>query len=136
MTDAIRRRLLAAHRDTLAAVCEAGADVADPWPESGTDDPAAVAAPLRELLAERSLTGPLVAVLETAVEASGRGLEASPVPAPPYLVVTSRGPVCRGTLADGSRLVLLIEVFGVERRPRRYRFLDPSPESCLTVDLR
>lgn len=47
-----------------------------------------------------------------------------------------RGPLCRGTLADGRRLVLTFVLFVVDRRPSRYRFLDPRPEECLDVGLR
>lgn len=64
------------------------------------------------------------------------GLASTPVAAPPYLVVTGRGPVCRGTLDSGARLVVEVVLFGVERRPPRYRYRDPSPEECLVVSLR
>jgi hypothetical protein len=60
-------------------------------------------------------------------------IEPEPVPKAPYLVVTSRGPLCRETLTDGRRLVVELAVFAVERQPSRYRFRDPTVEECLQV---
>ena len=73
-------------------------------------------------------------MLTTAADAVGETVEGSPVPAPPYLSVTSRGPVCRGTLSDGRRLVIELAVFEIERQPRRYVFSDPAPATCLSVE--
>jgi hypothetical protein len=79
----VRERVLAAHRETLGATHDAADEVAA--------DPAA---------------------LETAVDAAGLELAAEPVAAPPYVVVASTGPLCRGSTDDG-RLVLAMRAFAL-----------------------
>jgi hypothetical protein len=130
-----RRHLLDAHHETIADVCEAGRSVATSWTEATVTDPHCVTDPLTNQLGD-DLPEQLLDGLETSVTAAGHELQGTPVPAPPYFVVTSRGPLCRGTLDDGRRLVILCELFSVERRPRTYRFIDPSPATCLRVRLR
>lgn len=130
-----RGQLLDAHHETIADVCEAGRSVATSWPEPTVTDPRRVTDPLTNQLGD-DLPEQLLDGLETAVAAAGRELQGKPVPAAPYFVVTSRGPLCRGTLDDGRRLVVLFELFDVERRPRTYRFLNPSPATCPRVRLR
>ena len=133
---AAREAIGDSHRETLAAAVDAGRTVARAWPDETVSDADAVAGPLERVLRERELPADLLAMLDTgaaAVDASTRG---APVPAPPYLAVTSRGPVCRATLSDGRRLVVEPVLFEVERRPPRYRFADPDPEECLRVRLR
>jgi len=63
-----------------------------------------------------------------AVEATGYDLRASPVAGPPYVVVTSCGPVLRATI-DPGRLVIRFDAFEVVRdsdpdRSSAYRRLD------------
>jgi hypothetical protein len=56
------------------------------------------------------------------------------VPEPPYLAVTSRGPVLRATLPEG-RLVVVVGVFTVERHgQRRYVRAGETPETVLRVE--
>ena len=126
--------ILRAHRSSLAAVVDAGAAVAAGLPAPVTD-PEAVRRSLDCHLRERDLPGELLAMLDTAADAVDGTIQGQPVAAPPYLTVTSRGPVCRATLGDGRRLVLTCAVFAVQRRPRRYTFRDPSPTACLEVSL-
>lgn len=116
-------------------LCQAGRAVASSWSEAAVSERKDVTEPLARRLERSGLTGELLDVLETAVRATGGEAVGEPVPAPPYLVVTSRGPLCRVTLAEGRRLVLVFELFDVERGPRRYRFRDPAPETCLQVEL-
>jgi len=129
------KAILRAHRPCLAAVVDAGADVAAGLTEPVTD-PGAVRGPLDRQLRDRGLPGELLGMLDTAADAARGTVQGQPVAAPPYLTVTSRGPVCRATLADGRRLVVTCAVFAVERRPRRYTFRDPSPAECLEASLR
>lgn len=131
----VRARILEEHRETIAVVIDAGKTVADAveWPVADADT---IRRPFERLVHECELAGPLLGLLDTGVTALGAELQGDPVPAPPYLVVTSRGPVCRGTLADGRRLVVELAVFAVETRPRRYRFRNPSVEECLRVQCR
>lgn len=131
----IRRRLLAAHTKTISDVVDAGAAVAtaiEEWPVTDGD---AIRVPLNRLLHSRGLPTPLLATLETGAEAIGEEIRGAPVAASPYFLVTSRGPLCRGTLASGRRLVIEFELFEVETRPRRYRFCEPDPEECLQITL-
>lgn len=129
-------RLVSAHRDTITACIDAGRTVTDTWPTARVPDSDLIVPPLTDELGSVSLREPLLGLLYTAVDTTGYDLRGDPVPAPPYLVVTSRGPVCRGTLEDGRRLVVLLELFEVHRRPRGYSFLDPEPANCPAVRLR
>jgi hypothetical protein len=88
----------------LSAAADAAADADDPSAE------------LARLLEEAGVTACLPRVLSGLVDAVGRNLRATPVAAPPYVVVTSRGPVLRATLADG-RLVVVLVLFDVSRGP-------------------
>ncbi len=98
-------------------------------------DGTVIRVPLDNLLQERGLLAPLLATLETTAATLGEEIRGAPVAAPPYYVVTSCGPLCRGTLADGRRLMIEFEIFEVETRPRRYRFCDPRPKECLQITL-
>lgn len=133
---AARRRLLADHRDTLAGVIDAADRVAADWTEPATDS-TAVTDPLATELRRRSLLEPLLSALSGAADAVGGGLPHEPAAAPPYLTVTSRGPVLRATLETG-RLVVVVGTFAVERASSddvRYVRAGETPESVLTVEL-
>jgi hypothetical protein len=129
----VRRRILEEHRDTVAAVVEAGTAVASALDDQPVTDGGRVRRPLDAVLTDRGLKTPLLDLLVTGAQALDATVRGRPVAAPPYLVVTSRGPLCRGTLADGGRLVVELSLFSVESRPRRYRFHNPTVEECLTV---
>jgi hypothetical protein len=131
----LRSRLLAAHADTIRDVVDAGTAVAPAIEEWPVMDGTVIRVPLDRLLQERGLRIPLLATLETTATTLGEEIRGAPVAAPPYYVVTSCGPLCRGTLTDGRRLVIEFELFEVETRPRRYRFCDPSPKECLQITL-
>lgn len=131
----LRSRLLAAHADTIRDVVDAGTAVATAIEEWPVMDGTVIRVPLDNLLQERGLLAPLLATLETTAATLGEEIRGAPVAAPPYYVVTSCGPLCRGTLADGRRLMIEFEIFEVETRPRRYRFCDPSPKECLQITL-
>lgn len=136
MEEIVQRRLLDTHRETVVAVVAAGRTVADAWPDESVSDPDAITTPLERILQEQQLTGPLLSLLDTGATAAGGSVQGDPVPAPPYVAFTSRGPICRATLSDGSRLVIELELFAVDRAPRQYRFLDPDPDACLGVHIR
>jgi len=132
----VRTRLLEAHPEALQSVIDAGRSVATAWPADAVQESGAVTEPLEYLLRERGLAEDLLGMLLTGTEAMNETMQGRPVPTPPYLVITSRGPICRGTLSDGRRLVVLLELFTVRRSPTRYRFRDPTPDELLTVSLR
>ena len=98
----VRAAIADAHRETLAAVVDAGRTVARTWSDETVSEADAVADPLERELRERGLAADLLATLDTGAASVGESIRGSPVPAPPYLAVTSRGPVCRATLSGGD----------------------------------
>lgn len=124
---AARERLLAAHAETLDAVLAAADAVAanaddgadDAWfrlddGRPATADRDALVPALRSELERRGVLDALPTLLAAAADAAGYELQAAPVPAPPYVAVTSTGPVLRATVADG-RLVVNVDCFEVVR---------------------
>jgi len=98
------------HADVVAAVGACADAVADAWDSETTSDGAAIAATLESCLAESGTLDALPGVLASAVRAAGGSLPAEPVAGPPYVAVTSRGPVLRATL-DDDRLVVELLAF-------------------------
>lgn len=118
---AAREQLLENHAETLEAVLAAADAVVADWPQQidgrpATTDRTELVEPLRAVLDETGVLGVLPTLLAAAVDAAGYTLPAAPVPAPPYVVITSTGPVLRGTVEDG-RLVVRIDCFDVTRAP-------------------
>lgn len=130
----VRDRLLAAHAGPLAATIEYADAVAASW-----DGPATrreqVVEPLRAVLERAGLLERYPPMLVDAAEVLCSTLPASPVAAPPYVTVTSRGPVLRATLSE-DRLVVRIDVFAVERDPVRYVRRGRRPADVLHVERR
>lgn len=113
--------------DAGAATGGAADDVADGADDAGagswsrledgrlaTPDRDALIPVFRSVLGDRGILGELPELLAAAVDAAGYELPATPVPAPPYVAMTSTGPVLRATVADG-RLVVRIDCFEVVR---------------------
>lgn len=100
------------HGDVLVGVGACADAVADSWDGATTDDGSLLADGLESCLAASGTLDALPGLLAAAVGAAGGRLSAEPVAAPPYVAVTSRGPVLRATL-DGGRLVLTLAVFRV-----------------------
>ncbi|MEY7847798.1 hypothetical protein AB7C87_01150 [Natrarchaeobius sp. A-rgal3] len=124
----VRRRIQSEHSDVVAAIDDCADRVADPWDTSRTTDRSAIVDSLRSELEGKGVSDRLSAVLEDVVGAAGYELPADPIAAPPYVVVTSRGPMLRATI-DPGRLVIGFDVFEVVRNdsPDRlptYRRLD------------
>ena len=136
MDGTVRRRLLDTHRENIEAVIDSAQTVARALPEEAVSESAAVSRPLGALLDKRDLHPELLAMPHTGAAALDESVAGTPVPAPPYLVVTGVGPVCRATLSDGRRLVVAFRLFDIDRRPVRYRFADPDAETCLDVRIR
>lgn len=140
---AARERLLAGHADTIDATLAAADAVAADWPRlddgrAATADSDALVGDLRAELDARGLLQTYPETLTAAVDAAGYALPATPVPAPPYVVVTSTGPVLRGTVEDG-RFVVAIDCFEVVRQPAglsasvAYARADSSSDAALSV---
>lgn len=132
-----REHLLDAHVTAVEAVlaaadavAEAGVRRDDTWftladGRRATADRDALVPSLRTALDRSGVLERLATVLVDAVAAAGYDLPAQPVAAPPYVAVTSTGPVLRGTVADG-RLVVSIDCFEVVRDADRGE-QEPSP---------
>lgn len=138
---AARERVLATHRETLAATLDAAdAVAADP---GALSDGAVLRRRFRSRLDDGGTLADYPAVLRTAVDAAGLSLAADPVPAPPYVVVASRGPLCRATTATG-RLVLAVRTFAPAGREsdialdtdRRYTRAGGGVEDALSLEMR
>jgi len=110
-------------------------DVADSWGGDATTDRAAVVEPFERRLDQAGVLDCLPAVLAEAVDALGAELPAEPVAAPPYVAITSVGPVLRATL-DSGRLVVTIHAFVIERDPTRYVRGTADPATALAVEFR
>ena len=142
--EAVREHLLTGRREIVEATLECANAVAASWTDGGTTgegttDRDAVVGPFRALLAETDLLDVYPTILTECVAAAGGELRAAPVAAPPYVTVTSTGPVLRATLAHG-RLVVTLGVFEVERgdengRPRYVRGAT-TPEAAVEVEVR
>lgn len=138
-TAAVRAHLLGERGGLVATVGDCADAVAAGWPDEGTTDRDAVVGPLRATLERTGVLGQFPTVLHECVTAASGRLQAEPVPAPPYVVVTSVGPVLRATLDDG-RLVVTFRVFAVERggggSPARYVRSGRSAEEVVAVAVR
>lgn len=128
MTEAVRDRLLDAHREPLERALSCADAVAAGWDGETTTDRTAVVGPYRALLERAGLLEALVAALVDAVGFAGHDLAARPVADVPYLAVTGRGVVLRGPIDDG-RIVATLRAFEVDP----YR-LGPGLPAALVVD--
>jgi hypothetical protein len=131
---AVREAVLAEHASTVERVLACAEAVADTYDSPPTDG-RELARTLERALSAADVLPALPGVLVTAVDAVDGTLPASPVAAPPYVVVTSRGPVLRATLSD-YRLVVTLCTFETERDPRRYVRGPSDPSAALSVAVR
>jgi hypothetical protein len=128
LADRARSHVLDAHRGAVEAVLTAGAAAA-------ADVPAPAERRVVETCLELALRGDdlparLVGVLRDTVDALGFDLAAEPVAAPPYVVITARGPMLRATL-DAGRLVVLVRTF--ERTATGYVPAGTDPDGAVEV---
>ncbi|MBZ6493774.1 hypothetical protein [Natrinema longum] len=125
---AARRRIRTNHASVIEGIDACADAIAEPWDTARTTDRDAVVDGLQRSLTETGLREVLPGVLADVVDATGYDLQARPVAGPPYVVVTSRGPVLRATI-DPGRLVIRFDVFEVVRDddpelPPTYRRLE------------
>jgi hypothetical protein len=110
--------------------------VAEGWEGAVTTDRDRVVAPMRRGLESAGTLSRFPQLLASTAAALGETLSASPVAAPPYVVVTSVGPVLRATLSR-DRLVVTLRVFEVQRgTTTRYRRRRVPPEETVDVAFR
>ncbi len=135
--DAAREHLLTDRRAVVEATIECADAVAASWPERWTTDRERVVEPLRAALSEAGLLGAYPSVLAECVARAGGTLRAEPVPHPPYVAVTTRGPVLRATLSP-ERLVVTLSVVEVERSTDGPRYVRgaTTPEAAVDVVVR
>ncbi|AFZ74355.1 hypothetical protein [Natronobacterium gregoryi] len=112
-----RRRLREDHGSIVATVDCCADAVAEPWDTARTTNRDALVDEFRSELETAGVLEEFPAVLEDAVDATGYELQAQPIPGPPYVVVTSRGPMLRATI-DPGRLVIRFDAFEVVRTDR------------------
>jgi hypothetical protein len=131
----VREHVLETHSTLLETILVCADGVAESWDGTATTDRQHVVEPFERALDEHGVVGRLPVVLAGAVDALGENLPAEPVAAPPYLTVTSIGPVLRATLSS-ARLVITIRVFAVERDSTRYVRARAAPDDALHVALK
>jgi hypothetical protein len=134
-TAAVREYVLDTHEELLETVLVCADGVTESWDGEVTTERRAVVEPFERALDSSGILDRLPAVLVGAVRALGEELPAEPVPAPPYVAITSLGPVLRATL-DAGRLVITIYAFDIERGPTRYVRGPTDPADALTVELK
>lgn len=130
---AVREHLLSERRAWVERVVDCAEAVAATWDGSTVRDRERVVGPFRAALDRTGVLAAAPTVLAECVAAAGERLDAQPVAAPPYVVVTSEGLVLRATLSD-VRLVVRLAVFAVGRDPVCYRRAGRTPEAVVTVD--
>lgn len=128
----VERRLRARHGETLARVEACAAEVVTTWGGPSTTDPAMIRQGLKRVLSNRGVLPTLLEMLQTAFEGLRYDLPSNLVAAPPYVTVTSVGPVLRGTVEDG-RLLVTIGVFEISGEDHR-RYTRAPQNRPLTVE--
>lgn len=133
---AIADWVTASHSDLLVATLDAATTVALAWEGSKTPDRDRIVGPLRSELRDRGLLdryASLLAKLQSRVD-DDAGPEI--VPAPPYVVITSRGPVLRLSV-EPERIVIRLHLFEIERGDTvYYRQRAVTPEDVVRVSVR
>jgi hypothetical protein len=132
-TAAARDHVEREHAALVESVNACADEVTASWDGDSTADASDVSERLESALTEAGVLDALPGVLENAVAAAGGELQADPAAAPPYVVVTSRGPVLRATLPAG-RLVVRFAVFRVTENGRYERA--PAGDSTVEVSVR
>ncbi|WP_458209458.1 hypothetical protein [Haladaptatus sp. NG-SE-30] len=162
LESAARKHVLAEHSELVASVLQCADRVVETWEgqergkegqaekekvqaemenervakEQTTTDREAVVEPLSRELRETGLLARFPTVLSGAVAATGFSMQATPVPAPPYVAITSRGPVLRATVSEG-RLVVSVHAFDVVRaKETQYVRGTDDPREAVSVAFR
>ncbi len=142
---AVREYVLGECADTVAEVLRCADRVAESWNDEvslgghhrpATTDREAVVEPLSRELRDKDLLAQFPTILSEAVSAGGFSMQSTPVPAPPYVALTSRGPVLRATVSAG-RLIVSVRAFDVIRDGGvRYARGTSDPREVVSVELK
>lgn len=111
-TPRVQRRIRARHEQTLAQVEACADDVVATWEGRSTTESGTLRQALETELRNRGVISDFPDILMTAIQTLGYELSVEPVAAPPYVTVSSLGPVLRGAVSEG-RVVITIGVFKV-----------------------
>ncbi|MCU4750535.1 hypothetical protein OB919_00830 [Halobacteria archaeon AArc-curdl1] len=107
------------HADVCSAIEVCADAVAETWSTPSVTGGRAIVDPFRTRLERTGVLERLPGVLADLVVTAGYRLSAPPAPAPPYVVVTSRGVLLRATIEPG-RLVVELEAFELD--PERHTY--------------
>lgn len=118
-----------AHPDVVTTLDDIASRIATAWPDTQITEGSQARTIVAAAVESVEIRQHLPVVLESAVGALDAEMAARPVPAPPYVVVTSTGVVLRATTSAG-RLVVRFEC--VEYVDDQYR---PLGESRISVRL-
>lgn len=125
------------YADLLTQIAACADEVAREWGTDSVEDRVRITDPLESRLATAGVLEAFPTLLGEAAELLGDDLAADPVAAPPYVLVTSVGPVARATLARRPvRLVVEIRVFEVRPEAGGYRRSATTIGESLRVRLR
>lgn len=105
----IADKLRATHSETIAVI-GASADSVQNCLDASSANRDTVVGELKAELRRRNRYAVLPELLETAIQTIGLELPTEPVAAPPFVVITGRGPVLRAVFEAG-RLIVRIRVF-------------------------
>ena len=116
---AVETRTRQEHAGVCSAIEVCADTVADSWATPAAVGGRAIVDPFRTRLERTGVLEALPGVLADLVVTAGYRLSAPPAPAPPYVVVTSRGVILRATIEPG-RLVVELEAFELDPAHHTY----------------
>lgn len=135
-TASVRAYVHESHPAVVQRILDCADAVVADWDGETSTSREAVVPPLRACLEASGVWSKFPTILAGAVETAGDSLSAPPVAAPPYVTVTSRGPLLRATIS-GGRLVVSFPVFSVVRgESNRYARGATRPQDAVRVELK
>ncbi|MDY6765035.1 MAG: hypothetical protein SV377_05020 [Halobacteria archaeon] len=136
VSQTIRGHILDSHRGTVETLIECADEASDEWDGDFVSQRSRVVSPLETRLRDRGSLRDLSIMIEEVADVAELNLQASPVPGPPYVTVTSLGPVLRGTCARG-RIIVRFRLFDLRREGENvYVRGSNEPEEVVEVEFR
>ena len=134
LSESVSRLVEHTEPELLYRIETAAERVVNTWSGTSVTDPSAVREPFVDAIDDLDVRPMACTLIGSVTDRFGLEAVASPVPAPPYVVVTTGKIVLRATLADG-RLVMELAAFEVRTRPSRvYERRDSVAVSARIVD--